>query len=704
MNRNLPPIRASEPDMTKDLVLASLPVTIAAAEDEDKLPQVDLVAYNGGIMRVAYWGDVVIDLKGVRIPRQVKLFADHDHSTDGTIGHVKAVIKDGKILESGVISRGGARGRDIAAKAADGVEWEASVDLNPLIYQYVKAGETFEANGRKIKAAAYGVYYIKRSILKGTSIVPLGADDNTKVNIAALAAAQRGGFAMEFAAWLKAKGFAPEDLSDEQTATLKAAYDAEMADKDAKPDPKPDPKPDKKTVTAADPPAPDPKVVVAADADDDPVETARKAVRAAAAEETERVAELHNLCAGHADIEAKAIKEGWTAEHAELEVLRASRSIPTIITGASDSVPQGRILEAAVRLAGVERSEVVEKAYDEQTLDAASRFRNMGLREIITVCAAMDGRPRVRIGASPDEYLRAAFSTISLSTILGNTANKVALDAYRAVAGVVDQVCKKLTANDFKAHTAVRMTGNMVPPIVGADGELKHVTLGESSMTYRVATYGEILTITRQDIVNDDLNIFTQIPQMFGRGCGLLKEELFFTLLLANTGSFFSADNSNYITDALDSDALTTAEATLLDMEDADGKPIMVDPSILLVPTALAGTAQELYVSRNINTGGSSTKARQPDANIHSGKYKPVVGRHLSKAAFTGYSATGWYLFGRPEDIAAFGVAYLRGNETPVFENAALSSDVLGQGWRGYFDVGVCQLEEEGAVMSTGAA
>ena len=52
----------------------------------------------------------------------------------------------------------------------------------------------------------------------------------------------------------------------------------------------------------------------------------RSDMRQAAAAETRRIAAIRKLCAGeHAEIEAKAIDEGWDLPRCELEVLRTSR-------------------------------------------------------------------------------------------------------------------------------------------------------------------------------------------------------------------------------------------------------------------------------------------------------------------------------------------------------------------------------------------
>jgi len=190
-----------------------------------------------------------------------------------------------------------------------------------------------------------------------------------------------------------------------------------------------------------------------------------------------------------------------------------------------------------------------------------------------------------------------------------------------------------------------------------------------------------------------------------GRGAGLALEDAFWTLVLANTGTYFGSGNGNYISGAstaLASAALSSAVEKFRKQTDPDGHPIKLSPKFLVVPPELEATADELFVSRNLIYGGA-TAAKQGEANIHANKYEPLCSPYLSNSSYSGYSTTAWYLFGDPADIPAFGIAYLDGNEAPVVEDAPLESDILGQAWRGYFDFGVCQINHRGAVMSKGA-
>jgi hypothetical protein len=47
--------------------------------------------------------------------------------------------------------------------------------------------------------------------------------------------------------------------------------------------------------------------------------------------------------------------------------------------------------------------------------------------------------------------------------------------------------------------------------------EYKYVTTGDKGETIALATYGEIFSITRQAIINDDLNQLTDVPMKMGR-------------------------------------------------------------------------------------------------------------------------------------------------------------------------------------------
>ncbi len=224
-----------------------------------------------------------------------------------------------------------------------------------------------------------------------------------------------------------------------------------------------------------------------------------------------------------------------------------------------------------------------------------------------------------------------------------------------------------------------------------------------------IATYARIFGIDRKSIVNDDLDALEEVPRLLGRGAALSLEEEFWTLVLANTGSFFHADNGNLISgggSVLSSAGLSSGVQKMLEQVDQEGKPISVLPSRLVVPPALKSTADELFVARTLNVGASSTSTddRLPGENVHFGKVEPSPTPYLGlTGGLSGGSNTHWHLFGDPADIAAFGLAFLDGNEVPTIEQEDAPFNTLGVEWRGYLDFGVCQIDHRGAVRSAGS-
>jgi Mu-like prophage major head subunit gpT len=441
------------------------------------------------------------------------------------------------------------------------------------------------------------------------------------------------------------------------------------------------------------------------------------------AAETTRINSIRRLCAANSgvqitvddnevDLEAHAIAtEDFTPERVELEILRASRPTGPAIHIADTGAPANDVIEAALCRTGKLSTDTLEASFDDKTLSAADRHyrRGIGLQEMLLQAAFANGYSgrgfRLHNG-NLNEVLRAAFTTADLSGILSNSANKFLLESFNFVESVWREIAAIGQVGDFKTHTRYRLTGDAEFEQVGQDGKLKHGTLGEDNFTTQADTYGKIYSITRTMLIDDDLDALSQLQRRIGRGSALKLNKVFWALFI-NNSTFFTTARKNYFTggtSALDSGSLQTAEQMFLDQTDQEGNPLGAMPSLLLVPTGLGVTARELFVSTNINTGGSSTKTKVPSTNIWSGKYRPVVSTYLSNAAFTGNSALAWFLLSDPRDLATIEVAFLNGVETPTVESADADFDQLGIQMRGYFDFGVGTQEYRGGVKSKGEA
>ncbi len=665
-----------------NLLAASVDVEAAPPEGEaQKLRRFTMTAYTGGAMQLVGWRyPVVVDLQGLQMGRQRRpILLDHTRDVDFVMGQTDSIaVMNDQLVVAGQVMGDSPKARQVIALNDKGFGWQASIGARAEQVEFVAEGKTSIANGREF---AGPVNIARRATLGEISFVVLGADDNTSAQIAASADQPRGTEDMDFTKWLESQGFSTDALNENQTKSLRAMYDSQ-ATKPAEPAPSP-----------------------------------AATIRAEAAAEAKRIAAIRKVCAGkHGDLEAQAIEEGWDTTRAELEVLRASRPQgPALQSG---KPLQQNVIEAALcrRIEGM-TEERLARWYDERTLNEALSLGKYGLHALMFEVIHAAGRhatpgivdgQTIRTALEADRSLRAAaggYSTISLTGILSNVANKSMLAAYNAVESVAPLFCAQRDVNDFKQVTRYRMTGQGTFEKVGPDGELKHAQLTEESFTNQIDTYGKIISLTRVMIINDDLEGFLGIPSILGRQAALAVESAVFTLLLSNPSSFFGSGNKNYQSGAgtaLQISSLTTAEQLFLDQTDKDGKPILLSPAILLVPTALKVTAQQLMTETRVNETTTADKPK-PANNPHAGKWQPHASPYLNSQGISGSSATAWYLFANPADVAAMEIAYLRGQRTPTIESSESDFDNLGMKWRGYFDFGVAMQDFRAAVKSAGA-
>lgn len=510
-----------------------------------------------------------------------------------------------------------------------------------------------------------------------------------------------------FEKYVKASGFDPDNLSEAQENFLRAAYDAEKARIEAESAP-PSAAPDA-------PPAA--SIQAGASVDLEKVKAdAKEAAKIASGEEFARVSAINAFKAGDfagldepklGEIKAQAVKEDWTPDKAELELVRAARPKAPNVASFGRAPASSAILTAALCLtAGHPGDDLIKrKDFDEQTVEAADKeFRGLGLQQLMVECCLAEGVAMPRVFGN--DTIRAAFTTTGLSGILGTTANKTLLKAYATIDSVARRVFSESDVKDFKQHTRYRMISGGHYAKVGADGMLPHGELSEDSYTQQIDTYGQIIALTRQMIINDDLGAFLQIPRMLGREAALALEEAAFTVLMANASSFFSAGHSNYETGAataLQVSSLTAAEKLFIEQTDSKSKPIHLTPKILLVPPALKVTAEQLMTSLKL-FGSTTADKGKPSDNPHAGKFRPECSPYLSNSGLTGYSSVAWYLLGDPADVPAIEIAYLSGKRQPTVETGNVDFNQLGIYYRSWFDFGVAQQDYRAAVKEKGEA
>lgn len=643
----------------KTLAMAApLELLAAAADQADALPRFKMLAYTGGAMGLEGWRyPVVVDLAGVQFPgRSMPVRFGHSAERSDGIGHTETAAVEGtSIVAAGVISRDTDAAREVVRAARNGFPWQASIGATPIEVEFIREGQTSAANGRQFGGP---VYIVRASRMNEISVVDLGADQSTTTQIAA-GAANNGG----------------RDMAGDPNQNGGGTGG-----------------------TAAD-------IIARAKA-----ERARlEGVRALAEEYTTiRGADI----AGIESIVAKAEAEGWTLQATELELLRASR--PKVVTQVrgQQAVTQA-VLEAALCMSAGVKDEVLAKDrdYGEQVVAQAWPLRARGLRGTLAAALEAQGVSVPHGGKEyfdclvrsqqPHQQVRAGFSTVNLPGILGNVANKVLLQAFTDIAATYDVIADDADFSNFHAHTLYRLDALGEFQQVSPAGEIKHGNLAESEYSNKLETYGQMLTLTRQHIINDDLNAFTSLLRQLARKSRIALEKALYTLVMESSDSFYTTARANRLTsNPLSIAALGAAEAALMLMADSDGEPLYAMPKYLIVPPQLKALADSIYTSTGLNETTTTDKGK-PDGNPYRGRFLPVTSPYLASAAMTGYSATTWYLQADPKVLPTFQVAFLDNRKAPSVETADAEFNTLGMHLRCIWDFGVGRIDHRGTVKST---
>ncbi len=424
--------------------------------------------------------------------------------------------------------------------------------------------------------------------------------------------------------------------------------------------------------------------------------------------ERNRIKEIKALKANGPDterarqLEAKAIDgeiDNTELTSGLLTEMRSSRpSVPGVMIEGTDA-PRSSIMASAV-LSYMGRSDIAEQQFGAQIAQQGEDLRVHNPLDLLKAVLGLEG---INVPSSRSAIIKAAFSTMSLPIALGSAFDKVTQSGFETVPSSWPTIVKKLPLKNFHQIKTIRTYLSSRLEDIAPGGEIKYMSVAESTGSLQLKTVGGIIGITRQDIINDDLGVFDQLGDQLGASAARRISDDFYTLLLSNPSSFFDTANKNYFTgasSALSVSSLSTAIQMLRSQTDENGLPVDMIPATLLVPPELEATARGLISSELLGRSDG-----QPTGNPHRQVAQLAVEPRLSNASFTGNSAKAWYLFARPESAAAL-VGFLDGRESPILDFAGVNADpsTLGLTWRIYHDFAVGLGETRAVVKSKGEA
>ncbi|WP_444958096.1 ClpP-like prohead protease/major capsid protein fusion protein [Microbulbifer sp. ZKSA002] len=349
-----------------------------------------------------------------------------------------------------------------------------------------------------------------------------------------------------------------------------------------------------------------------------------------------------------------------TAEKAKDKLLTALGSqTPTPVQSYSVVVQEG---EGIKRMkAGAENAIAVRALGEKRT--EGNELSGYSMMEIARILMQAHGQSLS--GLDRMGVVAAAFTHSSgdFATVLGNIANKSMLKGYEEAQEIFPRFTSVGNLSDFKLTTRTDLGSFPSLRQVAPGAEFKYVSIGERAETAALATYGELFSINRQAIINDDLGAFTRIPQKMGLAAVRTVGDLVFSILLNNPEmadgkTLFHADHKNLASTATINTASIDAARVLMGKQKDGDAVLNIRPKFLLCDIADEGSAKVALESEF--EVGASTKNNTTPNSVRN------IAEVLSDARLSGHNA--WYLNADPVAYDTIEVLYLDGQQAPVLE------------------------------------
>jgi ATP-dependent protease ClpP protease subunit len=339
-----------------------------------------------------------------------------------------------------------------------------------------------------------------------------------------------------------------------------------------------------------------------------------------------------------------------------------------------------------------------------------NEYSGMVLRELARETISMRGEstkfndPMKLIGAAfkPTMY-SGMHSTSDFVEILANVANKSMLKGFGEADETYDRWTAKGSLSDFRP--AKRVDSGLFSNLseIPEGSEYTYGTFGDRGESIVLATYGKMFSITRQAIINDDIGVFSTVPQKMGRASKRTIGNLVYGILTSNPlmsdgNALFSVAHGNLATPG-GAPSLITVDAGRVAMAiqkdpDSIAAALNIKPRFFLVPPSLTGVAKTLMAAQY-----------DPAATVGTLTPNTVAGlaEVIEDARLYAADTNAWFLLADPQSTDTIEVAYLNGNENPVMEQRE-GWNVDGVEFKIRLDAGVKALGWKGAYKNEGGS
>jgi len=359
-----------------------------------------------------------------------------------------------------------------------------------------------------------------------------------------------------------------------------------------------------------------------------------------------------------------------------------------------------------IRTASEKRPDLVSKIEADP-----GEFRGMTLVDMARKCLEAanirtEGKSRQELVGMALTMRTPVATTGDFPNILENILYKVLLAQYAITPDTWRAFCKIGSVADFRTNKRYRMGTFGSLDALNELGEFKNKSIPDAEkQSLTAATKGNIIGISRQSIINDDMGAFDTLASMFGRAAALSQEVDVYALLALNAGlgptmtdgnTLFHASHNNLTTGAaLGSTAIDADRVAMASQKDPSGNEVLaLTPAILVLPIGLGGVARQINTSQYDFDAISTKNPWVP--NKVGGLFREIIDTPRVTA-----SATRRYLFADPGIAPTIELAYVEGQAQP-FMDQQQGWRVDGVEWKVRMDYGVAAIDFRGAVTNAG--
>lgn len=394
-------------------------------------------------------------------------------------------------------------------------------------------------------------------------------------------------------------------------------------------------------------------------------------------------AELKNECIADVEMTAEKAKDKILAKLGENTTPAAAQPRSVIIHAGNGNIVGDSIRAKLMASAGHEAREKDNPYTSYDLLDLArASLTDRGIS-----VAGLDKMTMVGLSFT--------HSSSDFGNILLDVANKSVLLGWDQAEEAFERIAYKGQLGDFKVARRIGLNefGSLRQVREGA--EYKHITTSDHGQSIALATYGEIFSITRQAIVNDDMDMLTHVPMMMGAAAKGTIGDLFWAVLTSNAKmgdgkALFHADHGNLGSGVPSVEALAAGRKAMR-LQKSGGRNLNIRPEFVLCPVALEDTFNQII---------KSTSVKGSDAN--SGVANPVkdMAEVIGEPRLDDHSAAQWYMAaGQGRDTIE--VAYLDGIDKPYIEQQQ-GFNIDGIATKVRIDAGVAARDHRGLYKSSG--